>query len=267
MTSNVETVAPHPAAVELPEPWRSAAVTVVIPTYNEAANLPNAIAALMALPLPGLRVLVADDNSPDGTGKIADELAEKYGENRIVPLHRTGPKGLGRAYIEGIDEALKLGAEFIVQMDADLSHPPEAIPGMLGVMFSTNADVVVGSRYVTGGQLDSSWGKRRRALSAWANFYVRTVTGMRIRDVTAGFKIWSRQTLLDLSLQTLHSNGYSFQVEMHYRATLWGKRILEVPIKFQDREAGASKMSVAVQLESAVMPFKLRWQNRDFKQK
>lgn len=262
MTSNVETVTPITAAVELPEPWRSAAVTVVIPTYNEAANLPNALCALMALPLSGLKVLIADDNSPDGTGKIADELAEKYGSNKVIPLHRTGPKGLGRAYIEGFDHALNSGAEFVVQMDADLSHPPEAIPGMLGVLLSTKADVVVGSRYVTGGQLDSSWGKRRRALSAWANFYVRTVTGMRIRDVTAGFKIWSRQTLLDLSLQTLHSNGYSFQVEMHYRATRWGKRILEVPIKFQDREAGASKMSLGVQLESAIMPFKLRWQNR-----
>jgi dolichol-phosphate mannosyltransferase len=249
-------------AVDLPEPWRSSAITVVVPTYNEADNLPLLMKALMALPLPALRVLVADDNSPDGTGTVAEELVDSYGADRISVVHRRGKEGLGRAYVDGLTRAVEAGAEYVVQMDADLSHPPEALPSLLGVLLSTGADAVIGSRYVTGGQLAADWGLHRRLLSGWANVYVRAITGMRVRDVTAGFKMWTRQTLLDLDLPSIRSNGYSFQVEMHYRALRRGKRLVEVPITFEERQRGASKMSLMVQLESAAMPIRLRWQQR-----
>jgi dolichol-phosphate mannosyltransferase len=142
-------------AVELPEPWRSAAVTIVLPTYNEAANLPVIVEALFALPLTGLRILVADDNSPDGTGAIADELMQKYGADRMTVVHRPGKQGLGRAYVDGMTRALEAGAEFVVQMDSDLSHAPEYLPQMLGALLATDADVVIGSRYVCGASLAS----------------------------------------------------------------------------------------------------------------
>jgi dolichol-phosphate mannosyltransferase len=244
--------------VELPEPWRSAAVTVVLPTYNEAANLPAVVKALFDLPLTGLRVLVADDNSPDGTGAVADELAESYGAERLLIAHRPGKEGLGRAYVDGMTRALQAGAEFVVQMDADLSHPPACVPQMLGALLSTDADVVIGSRYVIGASLADEWGWRRRALSRWANVYVQLLLRMQIRDVTAGFKIWRAKALQTIDLANIGSNGYSFQVEMNYRALRRGLKIVEVPIHFAERTEGASKMSASVQLESALMPFKLR---------
>ncbi len=176
--------------VELPEPWRSAAVTVVLPTYNEAANLPVIAAELLALPLPGLSILVADDNSPDGTGTIADQLAERYGPDRMTVVHRPEKQGLGRAYVDGMTRAIAAGAEFVVQMDSDLSHAPKYLPQMLGTLLSTDADVVIGSRYVTGASLASEWSWHRRALSGFANAYVRALLRLGIRDVTAGFKIW-----------------------------------------------------------------------------
>ncbi|MBO0832382.1 MAG: glycosyltransferase, partial [Actinobacteria bacterium] len=150
---------------ELPEPWRSAAVTVVLPTYNEAANLPVVVAELMSLPLTGLRILVADDNSPDGTGDVAEKLAEKYGEDRVAVVHRPGKQGLGRAYVDGMTRAMAAGAEFVVQMDSDLSHSPEYLPQMLGTLLSTHADVVIGSRYVCGASLAQEWSWQRKALS------------------------------------------------------------------------------------------------------
>jgi dolichol-phosphate mannosyltransferase len=245
-------------AVELPEPWRSAAVTVVLPTYNEAANLPVIAAELLGLPLNNLRILVADDNSPDGTGGIADELAERYGQDRMTVVHRPGKQGLGRAYVDGMTRAVAAGAEFVVQMDSDLSHAPKYLPQMLGTLLSADADVVIGSRYVAGASLAAEWSWRRRALSGFANAYVRALLHLGIRDVTAGFKIWRNSALQTIGVESIRSNGYSFQVEMNYRSVRHGLKIVELPIHFADRREGDSKMNVWVQLESALMPFLLR---------
>jgi dolichol-phosphate mannosyltransferase len=244
--------------VELPEPWRSAAVTVVLPTYNEAANLPVIAAELLALPLSGLSILVADDNSPDGTGTIAGQLAERYGPDRMTVVHRPEKQGLGRAYVDGMTRAIAAGAEFVVQMDSDLSHAPKYLPQMLGTLLSTDADVVIGSRYVTGASLASEWSWRRRALSAFANGYVRALLRLGIRDVTAGFKIWRSSALRTIDVASIRSNGYSFQVEMNYRSVRNGLKIVELPIHFAERREGDSKMNMWVQLESALMPFALR---------
>jgi dolichol-phosphate mannosyltransferase len=244
--------------VELPEPWRSSAVTVVLPTYNEAANLPVIAAELLALPLPGLRILVADDNSPDGTGAIADQLAQRHGPDRVSVVHRPGKQGLGRAYVDGMTRAMSAGAEFVVQMDSDLSHAPKYLPQLLGTLLSAEADVVIGSRYVAGASLASEWSWRRKALSGFANTYVRALLHLGIRDVTAGFKIWRTSALETIDVASIRSNGYSFQVEMNYRSVRAGLKIVELPIHFADRREGESKMSVRVQLESALMPFQLR---------
>lgn len=248
-------------AVQLPEPWRSSAVTVVLPTYNESVNLPVAVEALFALPMPGLRVLVADDDSRDGTGAVADELAGTYGHERMTVIHRPAKQGLGRAYVDAMTRALDDGAEFVVQMDTDLSHPPEVIPQMLGTLLATDAAVVIGSRYVIGGSLAEEWRIHRKLLSGWANLYVRALLGMRIRDVTSGFKMWRRDALKEIDLAGIESNGYSFQVEMHYRAVKRGLRLVEIPIHFTERQEGASKMNLGVQLESALMPIKLRYRS------
>jgi len=245
-------------AVELPEPWRSAAVTVVLPTYNEASNLPVLVAELFGLPLPGLRIIVADDNSPDGTGEVADELADKYGADRLTVVHRPGKQGLGRAYVDGMTRAIAAGAEFVVQMDSDLSHSPLYLPQMLGTLLSTEADVVIGSRYVCGASLAREWSWHRKALSGFANLYVRAVLGLGVGDVTAGFKLWRSSTLTAIDVASVRSNGYSFQVEMNYRTVQHGLKIIELPIHFADRREGESKMNLKVQLESAIMPFSLR---------
>jgi dolichol-phosphate mannosyltransferase len=250
--------APAERAVELPEPWRSAVLTVVLPTYNEAANLPVIAAELIGLPLPNLRILVADDNSPDGTGEIADRLAGKYGPDRMTVVHRPGKQGLGRAYVDGMTRAVAAGAEFVVQMDSDLSHAPAYLPQMLGTLLSSQADVVIGSRYVAGASLASEWSWHRRALSGFANSYVRALLRLGIRDVTAGFKIWRSSALQTIDIASVRSNGYSFQIEMNYRSVRHGLKIVELPIHFAERREGESKMSLRVQLESALMPFQLR---------
>jgi dolichol-phosphate mannosyltransferase len=247
---------------ELPEPWRSAVVTVVLPTYNEAANLPVITEELFGLPLSGLRVLVADDNSPDGTGRVADELADKYGPDRVSVLHRPGKQGLGRAYVAGMTQAVAAGAQFVVQMDADLSHAPHYVPQMLGTLLATGADVVIGSRYVCGASLAREWSWQRKALSGFANAYVRGLLRLGVRDVTAGFKLWRASALQVIDVASIRSNGYSFQVEMNYRAVQHGLKIVELPIHFTDRREGQSKMSLRVQLESALMPLTLRRQAR-----
>lgn len=244
-------------------------LTVVIPTYNEADNLPAMAAALFALPLPRLQLLVVDDNSPDGTGQVADELAQQYnpphhgsgevGRPRLLVMHRSGKGGLGTAYVAGMQRALADGAEYVVQMDADFSHSPDYLPQMVGVMLATNADVVIGSRYVPGGTLDEGWSWWRRLLSWWANFYVRLILGLRIRDMTAGFKLWKRQALLDIGLETIRSNGYSFQVEMAYLCERLGYRLIELPIHFEDRRIGKSKLDVPVKIESAWRTWQIRW--------
>lgn len=251
--------------VGLPAAWRDTAITVVTPTYNEADNLPRVIEAMTEIGLDGLSILVVDDNSPDGTGKLADRLADDYNtaqargnrSGRMNVVHRAGKEGLGRAYIAGMTRALDDGAEYIVQMDADGSHPYTAIPAMLGAALATGADVVVGSRYVAGGSVDTDWSWRRKALSAFANFYVNCILGTRIRDVTSGFNLWHRSTLNELDLRTIQGSAYSFQVEMKYRASQCGRVLLEIPIHFVERSAGRSKMTLAVQLESAWRPWSL----------
>ncbi|RLU78904.1 polyprenol monophosphomannose synthase [Streptomyces griseocarneus] len=249
-------------AAPLPAEWGRTATTVVMPTYNEADNLPAMADALMALPLEGLRLLVVDDNSPDGTGKIAEDLAERHnseaGRTRMSVLHRTAKDGLGRAYAAGMARAVDEGAVYVVQMDADGSHPAAKIPELLGVALATGADLVVGSRYVPGGTLSDAWGVHRKLLSRWANAYASTILGTRVRDITGGFNLWSAAALRALDLGTVDSAGYSFQVEMKYRALHAGCAVMEVPIHFEDRTVGESKMNLAVQLESVAMPWRLR---------
>lgn len=231
-------------------------VTVVVPTYNERDNLPVAVERLMALPVSDLHVLVVDDNSPDGTGEVADKLAADMPEI-VGVLHRTEKDGLGRAYVAGITRALDEGADVVVQMDADLSHPAEVIPAMLEELDRTDAGVVLGSRYVPGGSTAEEWKWYRKALSAWANFYVNLILRLGVKDATAGFKAWKAETLRAIDVASIRSNGYSFQVEMNYRTKKQGIAIAEVPIRFEERTVGASKMSLQVQLESALMPWKL----------
>lgn len=231
-------------------------IVVVVPTYNERENLPVLAGALAGLPVPNLHLLVVDDSSPDGTGEVADKLAAESPDT-VGVVHRTVKDGLGRAYIAGMTRALDEGADIVVQMDADLSHPASVIPAMIETLAARDAAVVLGSRYVAGGEVAEQWPWQRKALSAWANFYVNAILRLRVKDATAGFKAWRAETLRAIDLPTIHSNGYSFQVEMNYRTVKRGLRILEVPIRFEERVAGASKMSLAVQLESALTPWKL----------
>ena len=235
-------------------------VMVVIPTYNEADNLPAMFGELVALGIPGLQVLVVDDNSPDGTGRIADELAGRHPEELHV-IHRAGKLGLGTAYIGGFRYALDRGAEFIVQMDADFSHSPAYIAQFLEAI--GEYDVVVGSRYVAGGRLDERWGWGRYLLSWWANsIYTRLILGLKVKDATAGFKCWRRRTLEGIGLERVRSNGYVFQVEMAYLTEKLGFRFLEVPIYFEDRRIGRSKMTVPVKIEAALRTWQIRWRHR-----
>ncbi|MBV1937418.1 MULTISPECIES: polyprenol monophosphomannose synthase [Streptomyces] len=241
------------------------AVTVVMPTYNEAANLPRMAEAVLQLPLNGLHLKVVDDSSPDGTGQIAEDLAEKFnwdGRRRMSVLHRTEKDGLGRAYVAGMSAAVDEGAQYVVQMDADGSHPVEAVPRMLGTAVASGVGLVIGSRYVEGGQLDDDWGAHRVLLSRFANRYARTVLGTKIRDITAGFNLWSAQTLRDVDLHSLDSAGYSFQVELKYKAVRAGHSAVEIPIRFEERTEGVSKMTLRTQLESAMVPVKLRLKHK-----
>jgi dolichol-phosphate mannosyltransferase len=223
---------------------------VVVPTYNEANNLPVLVAELLALCVPDLVILVVDDNSPDGTGDMADTLAARF-PGQVFAHHRQRKEGLGRAYLDGFNRALALGAARIIQMDADFSHPPSAIPRMLELI--ADHDVVVGSRYVSGGQLDERWSWWRRFLSWWANeIWSRRLLGLHTRDITAGFKCWRRATLLGIGLDRVQANGYAFQVEMTYLTERLGYRIIEIPIYFEDRRIGKSKMSIPVKIQGAV---------------
>jgi dolichol-phosphate mannosyltransferase len=230
-------------------------ITLVIPTYNEAENLPKLISALFALPLDDLRVLVVDDNSPDGTGALAEELAAQH-PGRVLVRHRAGKLGLGSAYIQGFRQALEAGAETVGQMDADFSHDPPALLDLLEAL--STCDVALGSRYVPGGKLDERWPFWRKGLSAFGNFYARTILNMPIRDVTGGFRLWRRHTLLHMPLERVRSNGYSFQVEMAYIAYRLGFTFQETPIYFADRRWGHSKMSFRIQVEAALRVFWMR---------
>ncbi len=230
--------------------------TVVIPTYNEANNLPQISAALFALGIEDLDILAVDDNSPDGTGQIADQLAQQH-PGRFHVIHRPGKQGLGTAYVQGFTWAMQHGAQAIIQMDADFSHSPEYIPQMLTDL--QDYDVVVGSRYVPGGKLDERWSWGRWFLSWWANsVWVRLILGTKTKDATAGFKCWRGEALQKIGLERIRSNGYVFQVEMCYVSEKLGLRIKEIPIYFEDRRIGQSKMNMRVKLEAALRVFEIR---------
>lgn len=239
-------------------------LTFVIPTYNEAENLPKIAAALFDLPLSGLNLLIVDDNSPDGTGQIAEQLELETG-GRVNVLHRPGKMGLGSAYIQGFGWALAHGAEAIGQMDADFSHPVEKIPELVETLAST--DVAVGSRYIPGGSLDEHWPFWRKGLSSFGNLYARTILGLKVRDTTGGFRLWRRETLQSMPLERVKSNGYVFQVEMIYLATLLGFRAKEIPIHFADRRWGKSKMSFRIQAEAAYRVWFLPTRYADLRKK
>ncbi|HUV88889.1 MAG TPA: polyprenol monophosphomannose synthase [Anaerolineae bacterium] len=235
-------------------------LTVVIPTYNEAENVGPMAQALFDLGLPDLDVLIVDDESPDGTGRIADELAAQH-PGRLHVCHRAGPRGLGRAYLDGFRWALEHGADSIVQMDCDFSHSPRYIPQFLDHV--QDYDVVVGSRYVVGGKTDERWSWGRWLLSWWANrVYTYLILGCRVKDATAGFKCWRRQTLMGLGLGRVRSQGYVFQVEMAYVTERLGYRVLELPIYFEDRRVGHSKMTMPVKIEAALRVLEVRWRHR-----
>jgi dolichol-phosphate mannosyltransferase len=234
---------------------------VVIPTYNEADNLPAITAELLQLAVPDLQLLVVDDDSPDGTGKVADELVQRY-PGRVHVIHRSGKLGLGTAYITGFTKALDLGADYVIQMDADFSHSPKYILEMLEKI--KDYDVVVGSRYIGGGELDERWSWWRWLLSWWANVvWTRAILGVRTKDATAGFKCWRRSALQRIGLERITSNGYVFQVEMAYVSEKLNFRILEIPIYFEDRRIGQSKMTVPVKIEAALRVFEIRWRHHN----
>ena len=223
-------------------------ITVVIPTFNEAANLPKLVGSLYALAIPSLHILVVDDDSPDGTGDLADQFITEF-TGRFSVIHRSGKQGLGTAYIAGFQRALLEGAEVVIQMDADFSHPPEKLPELIDAL--KNCDMVLGSRYVTGGAVDERWPFWRKSLSAFGNWYARAVLRFPVRDATGGYRVWRRETLLGMPLEAVKSNGYAFQVEMAYIAYKLGYTIREVPFYFADRQWGTSKMSFAIQREAA----------------
>lgn len=235
---------------------------VVIPTYNEANNLPLMAAELWALQVPDLAILVVDDNSPDGTGENAEELASQH-PGELFVLHRPTKAGLGRAYVAGFQWALANQAETIIQMDCDFSHSPSHIPEMLAAI--QDADVVVGSRYVSGGSLDNRWGFGRYLLSWWANaIYTRLILNLQVRDATSGFKAWRASALRGINLDGITSNGYSFQFEMAYVAEKLGYKIVEIPIYFEDRRIGQSKMTIPVKIEAALRTWEILWRYRHF---
>jgi len=239
-------------------------LTVIIPTYNEAENLPKLVSALFALPLANLKILVVDDNSPDGTGALADELAVRH-PGRISVIHRAGKLGLRTAYLEGFAKALADGAEVVGQMDADFSHDPGRLPAMLAAL--ENADYVLGSRYVPGGSVDQRWPLWRKALSRFANFYARTILDFPLSEPTAGFRLWRRDALLGMPLERIQANGYVFLVEMAYMAFCLGYRFAQVPIHFADRRWGKSKMSLKIQMEAALRVWQVKWVLRDLRAK
>lgn len=227
----------------------------VIPTYNEAQNLPILVSALFSQAIPGLHVLIVDDNSPDGTGEVADELSHDY-LGKLTVLHRQHKQGLGKAYIQGFRQALDQGADVIGMMDADLSHPPERLPALLAAL--EKADVVIGSRYVSGGSVDKDWPIWRKAMSWFGNNYARVILGLPIQDATGGYRLWRRSALKGIPFEHSRSNGYVFIVELAYMASLAGLRFAEVPIYFAERTHGTSKMSLRIQIEAALRVWQLR---------
>ena len=231
-------------------------VAVVVPTYNEAENLPELTRRLSALKIPNLRLVIVDDNSPDGTAEVAKTLEAEF-NGTIDVISRESKQGLGTAYIAGFTHALAQGADIVVQMDADLSHLPEYIPGFLEEL--NNADVVVGSRYTEGGGVDETWGLKRRMLSYLANRGIRAVVGLKVRDVTSGFKGFRSEALRRVNLSDFRCTGFAFQAEMAHACQRTGCRIVERPIIFVDRTQGASKMSTYIIVEALWRLLPHRW--------
>jgi dolichol-phosphate mannosyltransferase len=219
--------------------------TVCLPTYDERENLEPMVRALGAVLGPDDRVLVIDDSSPDGTGDIADRLAAELAW--VDVLHRPRKEGLGRAYLDGFRRALADGAELVLEMDCDFSHDPADVPRLIAA--AEDAELVLGSRYVSGGGT-RNWGLGRRAISRWGSLYAQVLLGLRVRDLTGGFKCYRREVLETIDLGAIRSRGYAFQIETTYRAVRAGFRVLEIPIRFTDREVGGSKMSRAIVLEA-----------------
>ena len=236
-------------------------IVVIIPTYNEAENLPKLVSALFALPLD-LNILVVDDNSPDGTGRIADDLAAAN-PKRVRVMHRTGKLGLSSAYLQAFNTLLDNTVDVIGQMDADFSHDPAALVEMVKRL--ETCDLVLGSRYIPGGSTDVRWPIWRKALSAWGNFYARNILRIPLRDVTGGFRLWRCETLQAMPLERVKASGYIFLVEMAYLAWCLQFKIGEVPIYFADRRWGKTKMSFKIQAEAAVRVWQVLWAYRDLR--
>jgi dolichol-phosphate mannosyltransferase len=234
---------------------------VAIPTYNEAENLPKLVSALFTS-APELEILVIDDNSPDGTGQIAEQLGQTY-NGRVHVIHRAGKLGLGTAYIQAFHWVIENGYDAVCQMDCDFSHPPEKLPELIKAL--ETCDIAVGSRYVPGGRLDDKWPLWRKALSGWGNFYARTILGLKQHDVTGGFRLWSIHAVRAMPLDRLRSTGYIFQVECAYVANKLGLTYKEIPIYFAERTEGTSKMSFRIQMEAAFRVWGLPSMYRDLK--
>jgi dolichol-phosphate mannosyltransferase len=230
-------------------------VWFVLPTYNEIDNVRPITEAILAT-MPEAQVLIVDDNSPDGTGAIADQLANE--RPNVAVLHREAKQGLGRAYVDGFCNVSARGAAIVVQMDADFSHPVRYLPALLEPILDGRADMVLGSRYVPGGVIPR-WNPMRRLISKGGGLFARTVLRLPYRDLTGGFKAMRAEVLQSIDLDAVHAGGYAFQVEMTYRAHRLGARIVEIPITFEERREGASKMSSAIVLEAFKVVLALRW--------
>ena len=248
-------VAPVHSDAMTDAPAQDTGTWVVLPTYEEAENLPGIAAAILEM-LPAATLLVVDDNSPDGTGELAEQLARD--EPRIRVRHRAGKEGLGRAYLDGFRVALDGGATSLIQMDADWSHDPAVLPSLVAPIVEDRADLVIGSRYVKGGRV-LDWGIGRRIVSRGGSLFARIVLGLKANDLTGGFKAWRGPTLAAIPFDGIHAGGYVFQIEMTHRASRAGARVAEVPITFQDRRVGRSKMSRRIIVEALVVVLRLRW--------
>ncbi|MXY44464.1 MAG: polyprenol monophosphomannose synthase [Dehalococcoidia bacterium] len=233
-------------------------VAVVVPTYNEAENLPVLAARLFSLDIPGLTLIVVDDGSPDGTGEVAKQLAVQY-DGRVELVQRHRKEGLGPAYIAGFSQALDGGADIIVQMDADLSHQPEYIPQFIDDL--GESDVVIGSRYVNGGGVDEHWGILRRLISSGGNFGIRAVTGVKVKDATGGFKAFRQSVLRSIDFSQIRCAGFGFQAEINHACERMGCVVTEHPIVFIDRTMGKSKMSLDIMIEAMWKLLPLRWKS------
>ncbi|MCU0257250.1 MAG: polyprenol monophosphomannose synthase [Vicinamibacterales bacterium] len=232
-------------------------VLVIVPTFNERDNLPVLVRQVLAH--DGYRVMVVDDRSPDGTGEIADALAREF-PGRVEVLHRTGKRGLGRSYIEAMGLAARGDAEFVCQMDADLSHDPQYLPAMVA-RAREGADLVIGSRYLQGVSV-VNWPLHRLILSTFANRYIRAVTGLPVSDCTSGYRVWRREAISRIPLERIVSDGYAFLVEMLFEAHRRGCRVGEVPIIFVERRVGQSKLDTGVLLESLFTPWRVRFRRQ-----